>query len=167
MRKRLLWIANFEGVYQQTNFGQTHITRIINAHSGDLRSAIGALQAASYMPIEERESFTMSLSHSDIDASRILRLLFKEKAYDEVMDMIKSVDVLSLIEALFDYGISTPANTEAKLVLIDAAITSRRDLLMGVEDVYVKHNFVRMLLKQHIDILSAGEDNLSKDTKLQ
>ncbi len=67
------------------------------------------------------------------------------------MDEVKSVDTLDLIEVLFKYGINSPASNSAKLTLIDAAITSRRDLLMGVEDVYVKHNFVRMLVERQFN----------------
>jgi hypothetical protein len=127
------------------------IKMIADAHKGDLRNAIGAMQTASYMDDNEALIFIRGIGHSDIDAAYILRLAFKERAFAEVMDEVKSVDTLDLIEVLFKYGINSPASNSAKLTLIDAAITSRRDLLMGVEDVYVKHNFVRMLVERQFN----------------
>ena len=140
---RLRQIADKENLWM----GDTDkISMIAEAHSGDLRNAIGAMQTASYMDDKEALFFIRGIGHSAIDSAKILRLAFKERAFDEVMVEVKSVDTLDLIHTLFTFGINSPATNDAKLVLIDAAITSRRDLLMGVEDVYVKHNFVRMLV---------------------
>ena len=127
----------------------TRINWISQLHAGDLRNAIGAMQTASLM--DNPDTFLRSIGHSDIDAPLILRLAFKERAFDEIMNEVKSVETLDLIESLFKYGIDSPATTGAKLALIDAAITSRRDLLMGVEDVFVKHNFVRMLVERQVN----------------
>jgi DNA polymerase III delta prime subunit len=145
---RLRQISDKENLWMGDN---EKIKMIADAHKGDLRNAIGAMQTASYMDDNEALIFIRGIGHSDIDAAYILRLAFKERAFAEVMDEVKSVDTLDLIEVLFKYGINSPASNSAKLTLIDAAITSRRDLLMGVEDVYVKHNFVRMLVERQFN----------------
>ena len=136
---------------------------IAEAHSGDLRNAIGAMQTASLMG--DSDSFIRGLGLSDIDAPRILRLAFKERAFPEIMDAVKSLDTLDFIHSVFTYGVNSPATTEAKLVLIDAAITARRDLLMGVEDVFVKHNFVRMLVDRQLDKVNTMQHKLPSEAK--
>ena len=146
MMNRLRHIADKENLWMGS---ATRINWISQLHAGDLRNAIGAMQTASLM--DNPDTFLRSIGHSDIDAPLILRLAFKERAFDEIMNEVKSVETLDLIESLFKYGIDSPATTGAKLALIDAAITSRRDLLMGVEDVFVKHNFVRMLVERQVN----------------
>ena len=118
---------------------------IAKAHEGDLRSAIGALQTVALLEGKSREQFIRSLQDPEFDANKFLRLTFKERAFDEAMAMTKALDPLTLINVVFKHGTNSPASPQAKLRLIDAAITSRRDLIMGVEDVFVRHNFVRLL----------------------
>tara|TARA_Y100000593_G_scaffold70958_1_gene130207 strand:+ start:25075 stop:26040 length:966 start_codon:yes stop_codon:yes gene_type:complete len=157
MVSRLREIADKENLWMGDD---EKIKMIAEAHSGDLRNAIGAMQTASYMGDKEARQFILGIGHGDIDAGKILRLAFKERAFDEVMSEVKSMDTLDLIHSVFTYGINSPATNEAKLTLIDAAITSRRDLLMGVEDVFVKHNFVRMLVDRQGYKENTSQDNL-------
>ena len=139
MIKRLTQIAVAEGSYFN-DFGP-----IVKAHEGDLRNAIGALQTAITLEADDREQFLRSLQDPEFDTNKFLRLTFKERAFDEAFNMTKALDPLALINVVFKHGTTSPASPQAKLRLIDAAITSRRDLIMGVEDIFVRHNFVRLL----------------------
>jgi DNA polymerase III delta prime subunit len=144
MRTRLVTICESEGVEDIT---PADITNIVTRHDGDLRNAIGALQTLSLLPTDDRRAFSNSLREPEFDANRFLRLAFKDRAFDEALDMTKGYDAISVIHSVFIHGTNSPASPEAKLRLIDAAITSRRDLLLGVEEVFVTHNFVRLLVE--------------------
>ena len=142
MVKRLSDIAALEHI----PFSRGDPIQIIaKAHEGDLRNAIGALQTAALLEGDDREQFLRSLQEPDFDSGKFLRLTFKERAFDEAFNMTTALDPLALINVVFKHGTNSPASPEAKLRLIDAAITSRRDLIMGVEGVFVRHNFVRLL----------------------
>jgi len=141
MKKRLARVASLEGA----TIREVDLDRIVKRHKGDLRNALGALQTLALLPEDNRASFSLSLIDGDFDVAHLLRLIVKEKAFDEAMNMIQNIDAQSVVDVVFRHGIHNPANVTAKLSLIDAAVISRRDLLMGVEDEYVKHNFVRML----------------------
>jgi len=117
---------------------------IVKRHKGDMRNAISALQAASYMTGTVRQQFLMSISHSDIDSGKLLSLCFKSS---DAMQAVKlmSADVKHSIDVVFDFAVNGKASSENKMKVIEAAIVARRDLISGVPKEYVAHNFCRML----------------------
>jgi DNA polymerase III delta prime subunit len=137
---------NHINIQEQANVTNEQVQRIIAAHRGDLRNAIGALQAVASMPDNQRESFTLSLGAPLVNAERVLRLCFKEKAVDEAVKAMGSpVNLKEAINVVFRYGVESPARNESKLLLVDAATQAQRDLLSGVEAHYVVWDFCRRL----------------------
>ena len=142
---------NHINIQEQANVTNEQVQRIIAAHRGDLRNAIGALQAVASMPDNQRESFTLSLGAPLVNAERVLRLCFKEKAVDEAVKAMGSpVNLKEAINVVFRYGVESPARNESKLLLVDAATQAQRDLLSGVEAHYVVWDFCRRLATQDI-----------------
>lgn len=131
---------------EQAGITTEQIKRIITAHRGDLRNAIGALQAVASMPDSQRESFTLSLGAPLVNAEKVLRLCFKERAVDEAVKAMGSpANLKEAINVVFRYGVESPARNESKLLLVDAATQAQRDLLSGVEAHYVVWDFCRRL----------------------
>jgi len=142
MLRRLAHISTQE----KTGITSDQIMRIIVAHKGDLRNAIGALQAVASMPDTQRESFTLSLGAPLVNAEKVLRLCFKEKAVDEAVKAMGSpANLKEAINVVFRHGVESPARNESKLLLVDAATQAQRDLLSGVEAHYVVWDFCRRL----------------------
>ena len=123
-----------------------HLDMIINAHKGDLRNAINALQAYHSIPEENREAFLLSTATPPIDSNRILKLCFKEKNMDEAVKEIGSLaNLRNKIDAIFRAGLQTHAQPVSKLKLVKSATQAQRDLLDGVEPHYVVWEFCRGL----------------------
>jgi len=142
MYKRLIIISKAEG----ETLTYVQYRRIMGAHAGDLRNAIGALQATCSLPEEERDAFTISLASPLVDAEKVLRLCFKEKSVEAAVKEMGSVSRLKdAIDVVFRHGIESPAKSDSKLLLVDAATQARRDLLAGVETHYVVWDFCRRL----------------------
>jgi DNA polymerase III delta prime subunit len=142
MTQRLRIIAEKESL----SLTDTQYERIIRAHTGDLRNAIGALQAVAALDEDERDAFTLSLDAPLVDAEKVLRLCFKEKAVDAAVKEMGSVSRLKdAIDVVFRFGVESEAKSESKLKLVDAATQARRDLLAGVESHYVIWDFCRRL----------------------
>ena len=142
MLERLAVIATREGAQVR----DIDLERIVRRHSGDLRNAIGALQTLACLPDEGREAFSISLDAPAIDAEKILRLCFKEQCLPDAVKEMNKAPLVKAIDAVFSYAMNSTAQSDNKLRVIDAAIISRRDLLAGVEEPYVRHNFCRLLL---------------------
>ena len=142
MTQRLRVIAEKESL----SLTDTQYERIVRAHSGDLRNAIGALQAVASLDEDERDTFTLSLDAPLVDAEKVLRLCFKERSVDAAVKEMGSVSRLKdAIDVVFRYGIESEAKSDSKLKLVDAATQARRDLLAGVESHYVIWDFCRRL----------------------
>lgn len=125
---------------------QADLDKIIGANKGDLRNAINALQAYHTIPEESREQFLVSISEPEIDAARILTLCLKEKQVEEAVKCMGTpTNLRKTIDAVFSYGINSPAKPRSKLLLVDAATQAQRDLLSGVEAHYVMWDFCRRL----------------------
>lgn len=123
-----------------------HLSMIINAHKGDLRNAINALQAYHSIPEENREAFLLSVSAPPLDADGILRLCFKEQRVEEAVKQIGSLGNLKKkIDTIFRAGLDSPAQPASKLKLVRVATQAQRDLLSGVEAHYVVWDFCRGL----------------------
>ena len=109
-----------------------------------MRNAISALQAASYMTDSVRQSFLMSISLSDVDSEKLLKLCFKDNDVSGAVKLM-GADIKNSIDVVFDFAVNGKASSENKMKVIEAAIVSRRDLINGVPKEYVAHNFCRML----------------------
>lgn len=143
MEKMLMKILSAEG------FGPGNLTRqdidvIYRRHPGDLRNAIGAMQALLHMKDNARESFIAALSVPELDASRFLSLCFRDGAMIQAAAMLKG-EVRSAIRQVFDYAIESKAKPESVMRVVEAAAISERDLIGGVDAEVVRFNFVRML----------------------
>ena len=122
-----------------------HLDAIVSANKGDLRNAINALQAYHSIPEADRESFLLGLGQPAVDAQKILTLCMKEQQVEEAVNLMGSSNLRQVIDAVFRYGVDSPAKPTSKLKLVEAATQAHRDLLMGVEAHYVVWDFCRRL----------------------
>lgn len=127
------------------NTSKAAIEVIAKAHAGDLRNAIGALQTYSNLKRRDADIFLDSLTAPSIDFKRFLRLCFVEKAYEDAVKLFTG-EVRHQVRECFSFAIKGNAGTESKMKVIEAAIVAERDLLNGVDEEVVRHNFVRMLV---------------------
>ena len=139
--KQLAKIAASEGV----EVNDSDIRAIAKHHDGDLRNAISALQSYSCLPPTEAEQFIRSLYVSSIDCAKFLKLAFKEKAMESAYSMLDLTSPRKSIQAIFEFGVTSPSSHDAKLTLIESSIIAERDLINGVEPTIALWNYVRLL----------------------
>lgn len=140
MVKRLSIIAGIEGVEITPN----HIDLIINNNVGDLRSAINALQA--YSTMEDGTSFIHSLQNESFDVQQFLTLCFREKDFEASLEILDKDDKRQSIRAVFRFAMESNAKAPSKLKVIEAAVASERDFIMGVDEDIILANFVLMCM---------------------
>ena len=145
MFKRLQQIVVAENVI----ITEAHLRMICEAHSGDLRNAINALQAYDSLGEEKGKAFVHSLTVKEFDSKFLLTLCFREKDFKNAVKFFGKNDVRQTIRSVFDYAIESDASSEGKMTVIDAAITAERDLISGIDEDIVKGNFLRMLMQPH------------------
>jgi len=141
MFTRLCHIDGAEGFQSPTK----DIDTIVDANKGDLRNAINSLQAYHSIPEADREAFLIGLGQPTVDAHAILNLCLKEQQVEEAVKLMGSSNLRQTIDAVFRYGIDSPAKPASKLKLVEAATQAHRDLLSGVEAHYVVWDFCRRL----------------------
>ena len=141
MKQRLLSIAGKEGVEITPN----HLALIINNHKGDLRNAINALQA--YTNSHERNSFVLSLENNKFDVQQFLTLCFREKDFEASLDILNKDDKRNSIRSVFRFAMDSNAKAPSKLKVIEAAVTSERDFILGVDEDIILSNFVLMCMQ--------------------
>jgi len=144
---RLAHIAGIEGV----EITESQLGMIADAHAGDLRNSINALQAFDglYDPTSNaQQRFLLSMTPHGVNCDSFLKLAFKERDYDHAFEVFEQREEfasrMKTIRDIFDYGMKSGAKTESKLKLIDAAVTAERDYLLGVNQSIVVANFVRL-----------------------
>lgn len=143
MMDRLEYICGSEGV----TITESQLGIICDAHEGDLRNAINALQAfASFDDPIKATQFINSLTVQDFDSKLFLKLCVAERDMANASSMLNSRDTREVVRAVFDYAVGSTASQTAKLQVVDAAITAERDVLNGVDEDIIKANFVRMLI---------------------
>ena len=120
------------------------INYICKIHTGDLRNAIGALQAVCSMPPESAQTYLQSLGE-DFDARRYLRLSATEKSIADAVKMTSKTNMRKVIRKVFDYATNNPTNPNAVAKVVESAIISERDLVNGVDETIVRWDFPRML----------------------
>ena len=145
---KLLHISSLEGRKGRSGNG-LHL--IAEAHKGDLRAAINALQV--YHNItdpKDAAQFLLSLKDDGLNCEPILKLCFVEKDWEAAMKLIGESDnlleVRSKVKEIFTFAINSSAKAESKMKVIDAAVTAERDLLLGVSPRITLHNFVRLCI---------------------
>jgi len=141
MKQRLLTIAGKEGV----EITPYHLSLIINNHKGDLRNSINALQA--YTNSHERNSFVLSLENEKFDVQQFLTLCFREKDFEESLKLLDKDNKRETIRAVFRFAMESNAKSPSKLKVIEAAVTSERDFIMGVDEDIILSNFVLMCIR--------------------
>lgn len=141
MQVRLRQIAIDEALY----ISDSHLVNIARAHRGDMRNAIGCMQAYAALPEDKRETFIMSLSESDLDTGAILRLAAKEQAVDLCVKKTSGMEIRPLIRVLFEEVTTSEIPNHVRMNVIDACITSERDVLMGVHPDIVRWNLFRLI----------------------
>lgn len=138
---RLEYICGAEGV----NITLSQLDLICEAHLGDLRNAINALQAFhSFENPVDAQKFILSLKETGFDASKFFGIAM-DKDFQSAYDMMKG-DTRTLVREVFDTCVLKLKFTN-KLQVVDACITAERDILNGVNEDIVKANFVRMLMQ--------------------
>ena len=120
-----------------------HLTSIAKRHEGDLRNAISCLQSYSVHP--EKEKYISILGDSSFNSKSFLKTACKAKAVESAHKMIESMPLRQTIKTVLDYAVESSVSTEAKMKVIDASITSERDILMGVDEAIVSWNYCRLL----------------------
>lgn len=145
MLNRLVHVASLEGMSDKITSEMIDV--IIKKHNGDLRNAIGALQTACNLPVKERQSFIDSLTTPEIDFNRLLKLCFRDKSYEEGVKMMKG-SVREQIRNVFTFAVNGVASPANKMKVIEAAIISERDIINGVDEEVVRHNFIRLLISE-------------------
>lgn len=144
--KRLEYICGAENVACT----MSQLEMIADAHPGDLRNCINALQAfSSYQDPLEAVKFLHSLSDNEFNTPAFLKLCFKEKSFDQAYSMILSNTprVRDTIRFIFNYAVNSDAAVKSKIRVIDAAIDAERDLIDGVDPDITTANFVRILIE--------------------
>lgn len=141
MKQRLITIAGKEGVEITPN----HLALIINNHRGDLRNAINALQA--YSNSQDKHSFIHSLENEKFDVQQFLTLCFREKDFEESLKLLDKDNKRESIRAVFRFAMESNAKAPSKLKVIEAAVTSERDFIMGVDEDIILSNFVLMCIR--------------------
>ena len=146
VEQRLAQVAAYEGVEVDA-----HAIKVIaKKHRGDLRNSIGALQKAAYLEPKLLRKFIAELESSGFDADLVIRLCMNEKAIQQATTaLIDNRPSLTRerIREVFEYAMQSPAGQKAKVKVLDAAIVSERDILMGVDPLIVAHNFCRLLIE--------------------
>jgi DNA polymerase III delta prime subunit len=120
------------------------LNTIAKAHKGDLRNSINALQAFAGLDEKDGERFLLSLAPQEIDANSFLKSCVAEGDYEKAMTYIGDRPIRQTINSIFSYAVDSKAKPAAKMKVIEAAVQSERDLLIGVDEDIVKHNFVVM-----------------------
>ncbi len=143
--KRLQYISISECV----SITDGELRMICEAHNGDLRNAINALQAYDSLPEQKGKAFIHSLAVKEFDSKFLLTLCFREKDFTNAIKLFGKNDVKQTIRSVFDYAIQSDASSNGKMTVIDAAITAERDLMSGIDEDIVKGNFLRMLIQPH------------------
>lgn len=143
--KRLQYISISECV----SITDGELRMICEAHNGDLRNAINALQAYDSLPEQKGKAFIHSLAVKEFDSKFLLTLCFREKDFTNAIKLFGKNDVKQTIRSVFDYAIESDASSNGKMTVIDAAITAERDLMSGIDEDIVKGNFLRMLIQPH------------------
>lgn len=137
-------IASREGLLDAPAF---IFDRIAEKHSGDMRNAVNALQAYSCLPPDKREGFVNTLSVPALDTQKVLRLCFKEKSIYEAHNLLSSVgSAQQAVRSVFREAVNSQAKPESVVRVIDAAITTERDLINGVDEQIALYNFVRLMI---------------------
>ena len=125
------------------------LEQIAKAHTGDLRNAINALQAYAAQPDEEsRSRFLRSLVDDPIRCDVFLMRAFKDNDFESALKELKDIPIRAAIRQVFNYAVNSSAKAESKMKVINAAVTSERDLIAGVDGEIVRHNFVRLCAKK-------------------
>jgi hypothetical protein len=86
----------------------------------------------------------LSLAPQEIDANSFLKSCVAEGDYEKAMTYIGDRPIRQTINSIFSYAVDSKAKPAAKMKVIEAAVQSERDLLIGVDEDIVKHNFVVM-----------------------
>ena len=132
-------------VQEAVECSESDLRIIVKKHKGDMRNSISCLQAVSYMKGVERQQFLLRLSEPEVDTIGVLKACFKHKDIDMAVRLLKG-DVRSSIDAIFDDAVVSGGKAENKLKVVEACIVSRRDLINGVAEEYVRYNFCAMLV---------------------
>tara|TARA_R110002096_G_scaffold167478_11_gene337550 strand:+ start:462 stop:1367 length:906 start_codon:yes stop_codon:yes gene_type:complete len=142
MKESLVRIA----VAETLTIGGVHLDAIIRRHKGDLRNAIGCLQAYATFDSEElRDCFILSLGDNDYRPQTFLRMCVKASNLEEAHKIIDSMPMRTVIKQTLEYALESGVNADAKMKVIEASIVSERDVLMGVDESIVRWNYCRML----------------------
>jgi len=144
---KLLEISSLEGIGNR----ESKLHLIAEAHEGDLRAAINALQVyCNIIDDKAAEQFLLSLKDDGLNCEPILKLCFVEKDYEAALKLIGESDnlleVRTKVKEIFNYAVNSSAKSASKLKVIDAAVTAERDLLLGVDPRITLHNFVRLCI---------------------
>jgi len=141
---RLAVICGSEGV----NITMSQLGLIADAHPGDLRNCINALQAfASFERDADAVSFLHSLNETGFNTTLFLKLCFKEKDFDAANGMLEGHKPREVVRQIFRFAINGDAAVKSKMRVIDAAVTAERDIIDGVDPEIALSNFVLILIE--------------------
>lgn len=145
MRGRLREVFNYE--MPNGTLSEGELNAIVRKHKGDLRNAIGAMQTLVHLDSKDRSNFVDFLTVPEIDYDKFLRICFRDKSYSEAVKMMTG-DVRQQVRNIFEFAVNSKGSPNNKMVVIGASVTAERDILNGVDEQIVRHNFVRMLVER-------------------
>lgn len=133
-------------VQESVEMTEEDLLIIIKKHGGDMRNAIGALQAASYLSPIDRQQFIASISTPEINAGSVLTICFKTGNVPEAVKILSTIPAREAIHQVFLKAIEANiTDHEKKMLVVEASIQARRDLINGVPEVYVIWEFCRFI----------------------
>ena len=131
---------------EQVELNDVSIKTIATRHEGDMRNAIGALQAYASLPDNQKEQSLNSISIPTLDSKTFLKLVFKEKDIHEAYTLLLSAPPRQAVRQIFLFAMQSAAAVENKLKVIDASVQTERDLINGVDEGIALYNFVNMMI---------------------
>ncbi|QDP64048.1 MAG: putative sliding-clamp-loader subunit [Prokaryotic dsDNA virus sp.] len=139
---RLQRVASAEHLF----IPESHLHAIASRHKGDLRNALGCLQAyATMQGVADRDRFILSLDIGDFNPKSFLRVCAKERSVEVGYKMIKDMPMRIIIRETLEYAVNSDASAEGKMRIIESSIISERDLLQGCDETIVRWDYCRML----------------------
>jgi len=143
---RLEQIAAAENVH----CGADTYLALARANPGDLRNAINSLQAYAAQPDDESQKrFLRGLIDAPLRCDDFLRLAFKDGDFESAHAELLGVPVRAAIRQVFSFAMESSAKPASKMRVVDAAVTSERDLIAGVDGEIVRRNFVRLCVGEY------------------
>ncbi len=140
-------VNTLEAIAQKEGVPATRLElqSIAVAHKGDMRNAIGALQAFSCLENDDERRRFLDRIRPTFNVRAFLRMAATEKAVVEAAQMLDTRNMRAIVRDVFDYATTSKASPDLILRVVESCVISERDLVNGVDEAIVRWDFCRML----------------------